>query len=235
MSGSSIEFERRDRYREPWRDRFDALTKTYLTNNVRVLDVGSGRTPAIAPETRPSDCRYSGLDLSRRELELAPAGSYDETWVSDVTRFIPELQGRFDLIVSWQVFEHVKPLDVALENLRAYLRPGGGLVALFSGSFSAFGLINQVIPSRLGVWAMHRLLSRPPESVFPAYYHHCWDGRLQKILSAWSYHEVIPLYRAAGYFGFSRPLQRLYLTYEDWAMAEGHRNLASHYLVQARK
>ena len=58
-------------------------------------------------------------------MEHAPEGSYDEMFVGDITKRVAELEGRFDLIICFQVLEHVKPLDDAIENLRCYLRPGG--------------------------------------------------------------------------------------------------------------
>jgi SAM-dependent methyltransferase len=224
-----------ERYTQSWREPFDARVVPSLTPGVCILDVGSGRRPTIPPEQRPARCHYVGLALSRKELTKAPAGSYDEVWESDVARRVPKLKGRFDLVVSWQVLEHVKPLDVAMENLRAYLRPGGRLVALLSGTFSAFGLINQVVPQRLGVWAMGKFLRRDPATVFPAYYHCCWHSALTRILDSWREAEVVARYRGAGYFGFSPFLQQMYLRYEEWAWHGGHRNLATHYLVTAKK
>lgn len=221
------------RYRERWRDPFDARVMAALRPGVAILDVGSGRRPALEPEQRPPGCQYVGLDISEAELKRAPAGSYDEMWVSDVTRRVSELEQRFDLIVSWQVLEHVKPLDQAMDNLRAYLRPGGRLVAQFSGKFSIFGVINSVVPQRLGVWAMEKLLRREPDTVFPAYYHRCWYGAIDRILALWTEHEIMPRFVGAGYFSFSRTLQRLYLVYEAWLCRGRHQNLASHYVVTA--
>jgi SAM-dependent methyltransferase len=156
-------------------------------------------------------------------------------WESDVARRVPELEGRFDLVVSWQVLEHVKLLDVATENLRAYLRPRGRFVALFSGTFSVFGIINQLIPQRLGVWTMSKLLHRDPATIFPAYYHRCWYAALKKMLEVWHEVEVVTLYRGAGYFDFSPFLRQAYLKYEEWAWRGGYHNLATHYLVTAEK
>jgi SAM-dependent methyltransferase len=220
-----------DRYQEGWREPFEARIASAVHAEVAILDVGSGRRPALPPDQRPPACQYVGLDISAAELERAPAGSYDEVWVSDVSHRLPELTERFDLIVSWQVLEHVKPLDAAMENLRTYLRPNGRLVAQFSGTFSVFGLINRVVPQRLGCWAMQRLLGRPPETVFPAYYHRCWYVALTRMLASWQSFEIVLRYRGAGYFGFSRPLQRIYLAYEDLAVRQGRRNLATHYVI----
>jgi hypothetical protein len=44
----------------------------------------------------------------------------------------------------------------------------------------------------------------------------------------------MPLYRGAVYFRFSRPLLKAYLGYENWAAQGNHRDLATHYLIEAR-
>ena len=145
----------------------------------------------------------------------------------------PALEDSFDLVLSFQVLEHVKPLEAAFENMIAYLKPGGRLVAQMSGTFSLFGLINQVLPQALAVWVLRKATRRSPESIFPAHYHHCWASRLERMVAGCSEHEVRPLYLGADYFTFFSPLARLYLLYENRAMRGGHRNLASHYLVTA--
>ncbi len=78
------------------------------------------------------------------------------------------------------MLKHVRPLEHAIENMRKYLRSSGVLGVQLSGTFSTFGLVNQVVPQRLAVWLLQRLLDRDPESVFRAYYHHCWYTRLEE-------------------------------------------------------
>lgn len=226
---------RAPRYEVDWVGHFLEVVDRGLEPGAHVLDVGPGPSPTVPPDRRPAACRYVAIDLSASELERAPAGSYDETVVSDVAVTVPQLRERFDLIVSWQVLEHVQDLAAVLENLRRYLRPGGRLVALFSGTFSAFGLLNRLIPPRAGVLAMKYLLNRDPDTVFPAYYDRCYDGALKTLLADWESSEIEPLYRGAIYFRFSRTLQRAYAAYEDWACDRGHRNLATHYLVTATR
>ena len=225
----------RSRYLERWELAWEERVTKEMHPGIRVLDVGSGRRPAIPPEQRPPGCIYVGLDLSMGELVAAPGGSYDQMVASDVTTLQPELLGRFDLVVSWQVLEHVKPLADALENVRQYLVPGGAFVAHLSGRFSAFALLNQLIPHRLSVWILGRLLHRDPRTVFPAYYDQCWYGALVRATSTWSDAVVLPRYRGGGYFKFWNLLERTYLRYEDWAVGRGHRNLATHYLISARR
>lgn len=205
-----------------------------LKPDMAVLDVGAGRHPAIAPEHRPPGCRYVGLDISEPELRAAPSAAYDATITHDITR--PLLcEQPFDLVLSWQVLEHVKPIDDALENLRLLLRPGATMAAQVSGSFAAFSLLARVVPHRIRIRAMARLLGHPAEIKFPTHYDRCWASALERALDTWSSVTVLPYYRGAGYFGFARPLQRAYLRYESVVARRDVRNLATHYLLVARR
>jgi SAM-dependent methyltransferase len=227
--------ERSTRYEARWRDLFDEAISPFLRANVAVLDVGSGRSPTVGVSDRPTGCSYVGLDVSESELRLADQDAYDEIVVADVTTPDPTLASRFDLALSWQVFEHVRSLDRAFENIHSYLRPGGAVVAQLSGKFSAFALLNQLIPSRVATSLLACLLDRDPSTVFPAYYHHCYSSALERMLAGWSDVRIVPRFCGAGYFGFSRTSRRIYLKYEDWAMRSGHVNLATHYLIVAQK
>jgi SAM-dependent methyltransferase len=223
------------RYQGSWRAPFFELVEERLRPGIAILDVGAGRTPTISAERRPAGVEYVGLDISAAELAVAGPGAYDETWIADITQHIPELDGRFDLILSWQVLEHVKPLSGAFENLRRYLRPGGIFVGQFSGQLSYFALINRVIPHRLTAMLVDRFTERDADAVFPAYFDGCRDSRLRPMLTRWSRAEVIPRYTGAAYLRFLPPAQWLYLKYEDWAMRSGRRDLATHYIVEARR
>lgn len=223
------------RYTEAWRGPFDERLAASLRPGMAILDVGSGRRPTVSPENRPPGTRYVGLDISAAELALAPPGSYDETFVADAVRRVPELEGRFDLIVSWQVLEHVKPLEAAFENFRAYLKPGGHVLTQFSGTFSYFALVSRLIPRRVTAWLVHRFEGRDASAVFPAHYHDCWYSRITEILRPWSSSDVVPRYRGANYLHKLGPIRSLYLIFENWLVRSGRRNLATHYLVRAQR
>lgn len=227
--------ERYDGYPASFRASFDRAVGAVLRPGQRVLDVGSGRSPSLRPGARPDGCWYVGADIVADELRLAPEGSYDATLVDDITRFSPALEASFDLIISFQVLEHVKPLAPALENMRRYLRPGGALVAQLSGAFAAYSLIARVTPRPVTEWAQRRLYGRLPETVFPARYDRCWYGALCRHLEAWRSATVTPLWIAAPYFRFSRPLRAAYVAYEEWARRADRRNLAPYYVIEARR
>ncbi|MEJ7788639.1 MAG: methyltransferase domain-containing protein [Thermoleophilaceae bacterium] len=211
----------------------DRLTPL-LEPGVAILDVGSGRGPTLAPEDRPPGCHYVGLDVSEDELRAADRDAYDETIVHDIARRLP-VDAQFDLVISWQVLEHVRPLDAALESLRHALRPGGTLLAQLSGSFASFALASRLMPHRLRVLAMSKLLGHRVEEKFPTHYDRCYHRALERMLEPWSSATVIPFYRGATYLSFFRPFQRVYLGYESLAARRGMLDLATHYLVVARR
>ncbi len=224
------------RYDEPrTRVALEQAVRVQLRPGQRILDVGSGAKPFLAPEERPAGVRYVGMDIDADELDKAPDGWYDDAEVSDVTVRRARLEGRFDLIVSNQVFEHVKPLDVALRNMRAYLAPGGVMVTKFSGAFSIFALVNRMVPHRVAVWGLHRFLGDDPERIFPAHYDQCWDSALRRLTADWSNVQIEPLYMGAEYLEFLRPAQALYLGAEELWARRDVRNLAAYYVVTARR
>jgi len=223
------------RYADNWVAPFHRELLSVLRTGASVLDVGGGRSPAVPPSLRPRCCRYVGLDVSAQELTLAPRGSYDEIVPADVTRLVPRLEARFDVVVSWQVLEHVKPLANALANIRAYLRPGGRLIALLSSGTSAFALVNRLLPARVGIPIAARVMNRRPETVHRAHYDHCYASALERLLAPWSTYEIVPEYRGAVYFGFSSFVQATYVAYEELAYRRRYANLATHYRIYATR
>jgi SAM-dependent methyltransferase len=224
-----------ERYREDWRQPFVDHALCAIPDDAQILDVGSGRMPALPPTMRPARCRYAGLDISREELEKASAGSYDATIVSDITCHSPDLDGAFDLIVSWQTLEHVRRIDRAIANLRRYLRPGGRAVIQVSGSFSIFALLNRALPNKLGSHIVGSVMRRSQDNVFRAHYHRCHYNALEREFVSWSTVEILPRFRGAEYFTFAPPLQFIYIAYENWAARRNASNLATHYLIAAVK
>ena len=226
--------------RGDWPERYHAPLDTAFWNfisaeyrpGMAILDCGSGRRPTIDVADRPAGCTYWGLDISAAELALAPEGSYDHGVVSDVTTFAPELVDKFDLIVSFYVFEHIKPLDAAFENLRRYLKPGGVLVTQMSGRYSFFAVANRVLPKAITSEVLVRFTQRDRETIFPAWYDQCSYRGLSSILSSWTSSEIVSLYAASRYLP-SRFVRGVYLGLEEVVVERDMQNLASDYVVRA--
>jgi hypothetical protein len=106
-------------------------------------------------------------------------------------------------------------------------------VTQLSGGYSAFAIASRVVPRRLVRPVLRILAGRAKETVFPTQYDRCSRSELEEILRAWSKAEIAARYEGAGYFRFSRPLQALYLGYEELTI--GHPNLATHYVISATR
>ncbi|MDW7727161.1 MAG: class I SAM-dependent methyltransferase [Candidatus Methanoperedens sp.] len=86
-----------------------ALVRYYCTDVNSALDYGCGPEPVLA-------------ELLRRE-----------GFNCDVfdPHFFPEFPGgKFDLVISTEVFEHFRKIKPELERIRAYLNPGGFLAVM---------------------------------------------------------------------------------------------------------
>jgi SAM-dependent methyltransferase len=225
------------RYDVPLRQGFDQAIGERLAAGGRVLDIGSGRHPALARHDRPEGMVYVGLDLSKAELGEAGEGAYDEMLEADATQFQPELAESFDLVVSWQVLEHVADMEATLENVRNYLKPGGRFVAQFSGAWSAFGIINRILPDRIGAKVVDRTMRRTENNipVFPAFYDRCTARALAPLLATWASYRLTPIFFGATYFNFLPPARRVYLAYENAIDRRRAENLATHYLLVAER
>lgn len=235
-AGSSAPDARRRRYRyAEWVAAFEAAYREALTPGARVLDVGSGRRPTIPVEARPADVHYVGLDISAAELAAAPAGSYDETHVANVETNVAGVSGHFDLIVSWQVLEHVEDMEATLATLRDYLRPGGRMVLEFTGKWSIPGILGRILPQRLGRWGLVHLVGRTPEGIFPARFDRCSASELRRLLEHDRDVRIVPRFSGADYFRWLPPLRWLWKRVEDLMIRGGHDDLASYYLVVARR
>jgi SAM-dependent methyltransferase len=222
------------RYARPMQEELLARVGPLQVPGVAILDVGAGRHPTIARENRAPACRYVGLDIDAEEIEAAGPDAYDESVVGDVTHPLNR-EGEFDIVLSWQVLEHVSPLADALENLRHSLRPGGSLLAQLTGSNAAFAVLGRLLPHRAKLWVATRVLGHRHEEKFPTRYDSSSHRALARLLEPWSEFSIVPFYRGAVYFKFSRPLMRAYLAYESAIERRGAKNLATHYLIVAKR
>jgi hypothetical protein len=82
---------------------------------------------------------------------------------------------------------------------------------------------------------MEKLLGASREEKFPTRYDRCRASELRPLLEEWKEYGIIPRFKGGGYFRFSRPLERAYLSYENWAARSGRPDLATHYVIWAVK
>ena len=81
------------------------------------------------------------------------------------------------------------------------------------------------------LWVATRVLGHREEEKFPTRYDRSSHRALAGLLEPWSEFSIVPFYRGAVYFKFSRPLMRAYLAYESALERREAKNLATHYLI----
>jgi len=120
----------------------------------RVLDAGCGRQTVFVF----GGAHVTGLDSSAPALSAN--ASLAERIVGDVEsyHFVPS---SYDVILCWNVLEHLRRPEIAVANMAQALRPGGALVVGMPHVLSAKGLATKLTPFRFHRWIYRRVLGKP--------------------------------------------------------------------------
>lgn len=128
-----------------------------------VLDAGAGHT---LPLEVPGHAHLVALDLSLDEL--ARNENADEKIVADLQS--ADLGGRtFDLIICWDVLEHLTKPEAAVSRMASWLRPGGALLVGVPNLWSTKGIVTKLTPYSLHKWAYRHLVGVHGSTPFRTY------------------------------------------------------------------
>jgi SAM-dependent methyltransferase len=168
-------------------------------NAAEALEVGGGRSPLFShDEARSLRVSYTSNDISQDELDLAPA------WVGRA-RFdiqtpdrkdLAQFEGRYDVIFSKMVMEHVASYERAYTNISRLLKPGGIAIAFNPTLFTLPFVLNYVLPDAT---TRRAALGHPK---FPAYYSGCMvSERIEDRIRSFGFRRVhqLPFY-GHGYY-----------------------------------
>jgi SAM-dependent methyltransferase len=113
---------------KPWIDRFLAL----LTPGASLLDVGCGSAHPIARYLIDRGFSVTGVDSSAALIDICKGRFPDQDWVVADMRGL-SLGRRFDGILAWDSFLHLRPEDQRLmfPLFRSHAAPGAAL--MFTG------------------------------------------------------------------------------------------------------
>jgi SAM-dependent methyltransferase len=94
--------------------------------NLDVLEIGTGSGFFLdfARENFPNS-RFSGVEYDERLLAETAARSPHASLIQGNAENFNLGHGKFDLVVSFQVIEHLYNPGAMLDNVRAHLKPGG--------------------------------------------------------------------------------------------------------------
>ncbi|HIF91613.1 MAG TPA: class I SAM-dependent methyltransferase [Myxococcales bacterium] len=112
-------------------DKWDDLSRRLASpghSNRAALDVGCGTGAYLAHlrERLGPECRLAGIELESDRVVQARSRNPDvEIFEGDARATLPELDGYFDLVTLWDVFEHVDSPAVLLKDLVDVLSEDG--------------------------------------------------------------------------------------------------------------
>jgi len=117
---------------------------------IRVLEAGCGSASAL---DFGENAYIVGLDIS--EKQLARNESLDEKVCGDVQSYdLPS--SAFDVIVCWNVLEHLPEPERALRNFAKAIRDDGLIILGAPNLLSGKGLVTKLTPLWFHVWAYNK-------------------------------------------------------------------------------
>jgi SAM-dependent methyltransferase len=173
---------------------------------VRLLEIGGGRGPLLTPEeATAAGIELTVNDIDERELSLAPA-AFNKAQFDVAGTIDPSWEGRFDLIISRMVFEHVRNAPRAWANLHNLLAPGGVAMAFHPTLYAPPFVINLLLPESLTARILRFFFPARHDGgypKFPARYEMCFTepSKVEPILTECGFSQVLiaPFWRH-GYF-----------------------------------
>ena len=114
----------------------------------RVMDAGCGGAMRVR---LPSDAILNGIDISPESAARNTALS--SILIGDVQSY-PLPRSTFDIVICWELLEHVQNPVAALSNLIAATKPGGTIVLAFPNPASLKGVVTRYSPHGLHVWLL---------------------------------------------------------------------------------
>lgn len=137
-----------------------------------ILELGGGRRPSFELSDMPANLKsYTVNDISKEELALVPEGY--RTACFDVSGDASEFEGRYDVVFSRFLAEHVQDGAAMHRNIHKVLKPGGVAFHLIPTLYALPFVINRILPERLAEKVLSLNPRREISPKFPAYYSWC--------------------------------------------------------------
>lgn len=140
------------RARQDLQDFLDSLWTA--DGSLRVLDAGCGGALRIR---LPKSAHITGIDIS-------PDSAARNTTIADIiigdVQTYPLPRQAFDVVICWELLEHVREPRAALTHFVKTLRQGGLIVLAIPNPHSLKGLITRLSPHGLHVWILRHILKQ---------------------------------------------------------------------------
>jgi SAM-dependent methyltransferase len=147
--------------------RMRAALEQRLPHGARVLDSGSGPGSWVLQEQRARDAARIGLLVGQDVYR--PDVTQLDAFVLARSEALPFAAGSFDLVLAYNVIEHLPDPAHALREIARVLVPGGVLALKTPAANAPLFLLARLLPTR-----MHKRLKGgvgvAADDVFPTYY-----------------------------------------------------------------
>ena len=177
--------------RDDYQDRLLGLIESYPRPDV--LELGGGRRPSFALSDMPDNMEsYTVNDISENELALLPPGYHKACF--DVSGDASAFAGRYDVVFSRFLAEHVGDGPALHRNVWQVLKPGGVAFHLIPTLYASPFVVNRLLPEvATGKMLTKFFPSRKSKlPKFPAFYSMCYGDteRMRKAFVDIGYSKV---------------------------------------------
>ena len=207
------------------------LIECHLQKNkpLRVLEAGGLDRPLLL---RSPAYEFVGLDI-----EEAPncVQLYDRFLVQSIEEPLP-LQ--VDMIISYNLLEHVPNNSLSIHQMFNGLTDGGAIFHYIPSGFHPYSMALRVIGTRMQKYLIP-ILRAGTEHItgYAAFFNLCTPSKMQKALGRVGFVEidVQPYYRANDYFAFFTPMFIFVTLFENLCKRFDLSFFASGFVITARK
>jgi hypothetical protein len=195
-----------------------------------VLEPGGIDRPLLE---RSESFRYDGLDLDEQPTchEV-----YDHFWVQSVEQPIP---GRYDLIISMTLLEHVPDNAAAARSIADALLPGGSTHHYVPGGYHPYALATRLVGPRLQRRLIRLLRPQVEEhtSGYATFFDHCTPAAMSRLFRDAGLVDIDckAFYRANDYFAWLLPAFLFVTAFENLCRWLDWRVFASGFVISARR
>ena len=184
-------------------------------DQLRVLEAGCGSTSHVR---LPEGATLVGIDIS--EKQLARNTRLDERILGDLQVHDLGVE-TFDVIICWDVLEHLPEPERALERFVRAIRRDGVIVLALPHARSLKGLVTKATPHAFHVWFYRRILGKPlagtdDRAPFPTFMRNSIiPDRIVQFAAAHGLHdELVLLYEGGVQLGVRRKSRLVDLAFD---------------------
>ena len=123
--------------------------------SARVVEAGCGARSHLA---YPAGTHVIGIDILRSQLRR---NTDTRRLAQGDVMALPVASASADLVVCWDVLEHLPAPDRAIAEVARVLRPGGLAVLALPNILSLKGIVTRLTPWRFHVWVYRHVLGDP--------------------------------------------------------------------------